>query len=83
MITLEQAKALRHGDIIHDNRATNKDGTCYRWRVNGKVKTWKRTPERLCIPVKRGMWEYSYLTEKNLELAHLPCDCPRWKPTSK
>jgi hypothetical protein len=36
------------------------------WRVNGKVKTWKRQPERFQIPVKYGLYVYGYITEKNI-----------------
>ena len=40
MLTLEQAKALKYGDVLID-------GAGKKWRVNGKVKTWKRDENRV------------------------------------
>lgn len=59
-ITLEQAKTLRYGDIL------THDKTGKRWRVNGKVKTWKRDISRVQIPVKHGLYSYDYVTQDNL-----------------
>ena len=47
MITLKQAKDLRVGEILHHTMNKNADGTPQRWRVNGQVKTWKRSPDRV------------------------------------
>lgn len=66
MITLEQAKALKYGDYVHHTSATNADNTPQRFRVTGKVKTWKTRPNEVKIPIKRGMYEYGYLTEHNI-----------------
>ena len=66
MITLEQAKKLEHGQILYDCDYRNADGTPQRWRVNGQVKVWRRSPERVQVPLKRGLWEYDYLTEDSL-----------------
>jgi len=61
-ITLEQAKQLTYGDIIYSNRFTNADGNSpIRWRVSGQVKTWKRDPNRIQIPVKHGLYDNAYL----------------------
>lgn len=59
-ITLEQAKALRPGDILLDpyNR---------RWKVNGQVTTWKTRPNEVRVPVKHGLYGYDYITHKNLD----------------
>lgn len=65
-MTLEQAKTLKYGDHVHHITATNADGTPQRFRITGKVKTWKRSPERVQVPVKRGMYQYGYLTEHNI-----------------
>jgi len=59
MITFDQAKTLRPGQTFLDEN--NK-----KWRVNGKVKLWKTQPNRISIPVKRGLYEYGYITESNL-----------------
>ena len=66
MITLERAKELKVGDILHSTTQNNADGTPMRAKVNGKVKTWVRQPERVKIPYKRGLYEYGYLTEADL-----------------
>ena len=65
-MTLEQAKSLKYGDYIHSATDTNADGTPMRWRVTGKVKTWKRSPNRVYVPLKRGMYEYGHLDENNI-----------------
>lgn len=59
MITIDQAKALRHGDILIETE-TNK-----RWRVNGKIKLWKRDAQRFELPLKHGLYVYGTLTEYN------------------
>ena len=74
MITLDQAKALRRGDILHHQRNKNKDGTCQRWRVNGKVQIWKRAPHRVKVPLRCGLRLYGYINETNLGYVHLPYD---------
>lgn len=71
-ITLEQAKALERGDILHHATHKNSDGSPERWRVNGMVKTWKRTPKRVRVPVKYGLWTYDYITEDDLNEVDLP-----------
>jgi hypothetical protein len=67
MVTLQEAKALRHGQTLYHNTLRNADGSAQRWRVNGAVKTWKRNPERVQIPVKHGLYDYGYVTETDLE----------------
>jgi hypothetical protein len=54
MITLEQAKQLKPGDIL-----INEHGK--RWRVNGQVKTWKTDNERIRVPLKHGLYAYDAL----------------------
>lgn len=71
-LTLEQAKKLRYGVELHHVRYINADGTPQRWRVNGAVKTWKLSPERVQVPIKRGMYEHSYITQNNLMEFCLP-----------
>lgn len=65
MITIEQAKTLKPGDIIHSLHDYNADGTPQRWRVNGQVKLWKRSPDRFQIPVKYGLYDHGYVTQDN------------------
>lgn len=68
MITLEQAKQLEYGDILLYD-ITNKDKSTkeYRLKVNGAVKTWKRDPDRVKIPVKYGLYQYGYVTNGTFE----------------
>lgn len=60
MITLQEAKKLQHGDILLDERGK-------RWKVNGRVQTWVRSPERVRVPLKHGLYSYGALTEGTLE----------------
>ena len=60
-------KELVVGDILYHRWATNADGTPERWVVNGKVKLWKTRPDDFKIPVKRGLYEYSYITEAEVD----------------
>jgi hypothetical protein len=70
-LSLKQAKKLRPGQTIYHLSNRNADGTAQRWRVNGKVKTWKRSPERVQVPVKHGMYSYDYITENSLHVVSL------------
>jgi hypothetical protein len=63
MITLEQAKNLSTGVYLLIEGK--------RWKVNGKVKTWKRSPELVKVPVKHGLYTYDYVTEEHLHLVTL------------
>lgn len=64
MITLERAKTLQYRETIIDQFGK-------RWRVNGEVKTWKRDPNRVRIPVKHGLYSYDYITESDLDTVTL------------
>ncbi len=69
-ITLDQAKNLKVGTILYHVKNKNADGTPQRWRVNGKVKTWKRDTSEIRIPVKHGLRTHDYITWHEL---HLVC----------
>ena len=71
MILLEEAKKLKRGTILYSNVEQNSDGTPASWRVNGKPITWRRAPERVIVPIRRGLYEFGYLTEDNLDLFDL------------
>ena len=66
-MTLSQAKALKAGDMVHHVSKKNVDGTPMRARVTS-VKTWKRSPERVEVRVKRGMYDYAVFGESELDL---------------
>ena len=68
MITIEQAKRLKPGQILYHTKNRNADGTPQRWKVNGKVKTWKTRPDEIRIPVKNGLRNCDYVTEQSLHL---------------
>jgi hypothetical protein len=65
MVTLKEAKELRVGTTLHNTKLYNADGTPMRARVTGKVKTWKKDPNKIKVPLKHGMYDYGYLTEDN------------------
>lgn len=48
------------------------------WRSNGQLKTWKTRPNEFRLPIKYGLYEYSYLTDENARAFHRAEDC---KPT--
>lgn len=56
MITLEEAKELKPGDVLIDSQGK-------RWKVNGKVQRWVRDPDRIRVPLKHGLYAYDAITE--------------------
>ena len=70
-LTLKQAKNLKVGDILYHLINTNSDGTPQRWRVNGKVQTWKKDASRIKVPVKHGLRRCDYLDESCLDIVTL------------
>jgi len=74
-LTIEKARTLTYRNVLAMNDEKNSDGTCVRWRVNGAVKTWKTRPNEFRIPVKHGMYDFGYITEKNYHLFHLNGTC--------
>ena len=70
-LTLNQAKKLRTGQILYHLKNKNADGSAQRWKVNGKVKTWKTKPEKVQVPVKYGLYGHDYVTENELNMVSL------------
>ena len=64
-MNIEQAKNLKQGDYIHHVSKTNADGTPMRARITS-IKTWKRSPGRVEIRYKRGLYEYGAFNEREL-----------------
>jgi len=60
-ITLEEAKALQYGDILYHTELENSNGSPKRFRVSGQVKTLKRTPDFIKVPLKHGLYDHAYL----------------------
>lgn len=54
-MTLEELKSLRYGQGVP---FIAEDGTVVFATVNGNLKTWKRSPNRVRVPWKYGMYEY-------------------------
>jgi hypothetical protein len=40
----------------------NKDGTPQRWRVNGKMRRWKRDRTRMYLPLMHGPYTHDAIT---------------------
>ena len=40
----------------------------YKFRANGKLKTYKRDATRFQLPIKHGLYTYAYITENNAHL---------------
>jgi len=67
-MNLAEAKSLKVGQVLYHASKKNADGTPERWRVSGKIKTWKKNPFRVSFPVKRGLYQNDRLTEADLFL---------------
>jgi hypothetical protein len=71
MITLDEAKALKSGDILIDEQGK-------RWKVNGQVKTWKTDPSRIRVPLKHGLFVYDALNTQ--DFIDGKCEALRMEP---
>lgn len=60
-LSIDEAKNLHYGQTVYHSCYRNADGTPARFRVSGKVKTWKRDPSRVEVPLKRGMYESNHI----------------------
>lgn len=54
--TLTREEVLALGSGMHVAFLAN-DGTARTLKINGKVRTWKRDPDRVEVPIKYGMYE--------------------------
>ncbi len=62
LMTIEEVKqASGHMKVIAN------DGTVRNVKVNGSPKTWKTRPNDVKVPVKYGLYEYSYVEFVNGE----------------
>ena len=64
-MTLDEAKSLRHGEMVHHVSKKNADGTPMRARVTS-VKTWKTRPNEVEVHVKHGMYDYAVFSQYEL-----------------
>lgn len=65
-ITVQQAKMLTRGVVLHHVTAKNADGTPVQARVNGVPQTWKTRHEEVRVPMKHGMYDYFQMWHYNL-----------------
>jgi hypothetical protein len=71
MIRLEDAKKLIPGQILFCVKFKNLEGRPVPCVVCEEVKTWKRDPSKLKIPIKHGHRDFVCLTENDLGLLFL------------
>lgn len=85
MITTEQARALVPGDVLHVEglgaRPCDSKNGPWRWKVNGQVKTWKRSPDRVEVLLKHGLYTYDRIVIREGfndrgSYYHLEDECP-------
>ena len=67
MITKEIALSLRYRDELLHAHEKNSDGTPVRCRVNGACITWRTRPFEFKLPVKHGLYQCFYITERSAE----------------
>lgn len=65
MITKAQALAAHYRQEFYHVSIKNADGSPVRCRVNGQCKTWVTRPEEFSLPVKYGLKECFYITQRN------------------
>lgn len=84
MITREQAiefgSSWGRTELYHST-LRNSDGSAVRARVNGKCKVWKTRPTEFQLPMKHGLRDCFYLTQRNASewLTIDPTEEPRRK----
>lgn len=59
---LEEGKMLGYNDTVW---VLANDGSARRVTVKGKVRRWKRDPDRIEVPYKYGMYEYGTLYSRD------------------
>lgn len=69
MVTKEQAcwagSYFGHVEFEYLHETYSRSKQLKRVRVSGKCKTWKTRPDEFKLPVKYGMYESLYITERN------------------
>jgi len=63
-MTLDEVKALKYGDHVEFLDIRGQVRTC---KVNGKVRRWKRDPDRVEVPTKYGLYEYYTFTNADIK----------------
>lgn len=57
---------LRVGTILYHKHLCNADGSPQRFKVNGQCQAFRRNLDNARLPVKRGLYEYGYITTQNV-----------------
>lgn len=65
-MNVQEAKQLKQGQLVYHVTKKNADGSPMRAKVTS-IKTWKRSPDRVEVRVKRGLYEYATFTENELD----------------
>jgi len=65
MITISQAIEVKYRQEFHHVALKGGDKNPVRCRANGKCKTWVTRPGEFRLPVKYGLYQCFYITEKN------------------
>lgn len=68
-MTVDEVRGLRYGQHVWALCIPLQDAR--RVKINGAVRTWKRDPNRLEVPVKYGMYEYATFTESDVAQGRL------------
>jgi hypothetical protein len=70
-MTLQEAKNLVQGSLVHHVSKRNADGTPMRAKVLS-VRTWKRSPDRVLVSLKHGLYDYAKFDEREIDQLVIP-----------
>lgn len=70
-MNIETAKGLKQGQMVYHTIKRNADGSPMRAKVTS-VKTWKRSPDRVEIGLKHGLYDYAKFNETDIH--HIETD---------
>ncbi len=65
-MTLQEAKNLVIGSTVYHTTKKNANGTPMRAKVLS-VKTWKRSPEKVLVSLKHGLYDYAKFDETEID----------------
>lgn len=80
---IAEAKKLRYGQTVYIKGQYDSNGEPSKARVTGKVQTWKTQPWRVRVPIKRGLYGYGSIDERNLQLFTLRRPAARKRKKAK
>lgn len=73
MLTIDQAKLLKKGDVIYQTVGIdgNKLDKPIRWKVSSTIKLWKTRPDDFRIGLKHGLYNFGELTPETAKYLEL------------